>query len=164
MMLGAILSDTVILNSPTTTDRDQVAIDYLEELLGADHEKFGREMFERGSDSADADADSLVHRDHKVYEVSHGSLSIAQVETVGDTLADRLQELREALELDRDRGGHVLSALMVTDILEKHTHLVVAGDEMAAERAFGVAATDGVLDLPGVMSRKKQVAPRLLTA
>jgi manganese-dependent inorganic pyrophosphatase len=53
---------------------------------------------------------------------------------------------------------------MVTDIVEKGTELLVAGDTAAVERAFGVAAEGDVLDLPGVMSRKKQVAPRLLSA
>jgi manganese-dependent inorganic pyrophosphatase len=53
---------------------------------------------------------------------------------------------------------------MVTDILEKHTSLLVAGDIAAAERAFGAQATDNILELPGVMSRKKQVAPQLLGA
>ena len=163
VLLSAILSDTVILNSPTTTDRDQVAIDYLEQLVGVDHEAYGREMFESGSDVAGAEPETLVARDNKEYEVSAGSLSIAQVETVGDTLAGRLPELREALEAGRRREGHVLSALMVTDILSKHTQLVVAGDEYAAERAFGSRPVDGVVDLPGVMSRKKQVAPPLLS-
>jgi manganese-dependent inorganic pyrophosphatase len=162
MMLGAVLSDTVILNSPTTTDRDQVAIDYLEQLVGVDHETFGREMFEAGSDVAGADAAMLVLRDCKEYEVSQGSLTIAQVETVGATLSGRLQELRAALEAERRRGGHVLSALMVTDILTKHTNLVVVGDEHGAERAFGQPVVDGIVELPGVMSRKKQVAPPLL--
>jgi manganese-dependent inorganic pyrophosphatase len=58
----------------------------------------------------------------------------------------------------------VLSALMITDILEKHTQLLLAGDIAAAERAFGKDAKDGIIDLPGVMSRKKQVAPPLLGA
>lgn len=164
MMLGAILSDTVILNSPTTTDRDQVAIDYLEALVGVDHDQFGREMFEAGSDVADAKPQVLIRRDCKEYDVQHGSMTIAQVETVGATLDKRLPELRDALEEDRRVGGHVLSALMVTDILKKHTSLLVCGDEQAAERAFGIQGAEGVLDLPGVMSRKKQVAPPLMNA
>jgi manganese-dependent inorganic pyrophosphatase len=53
---------------------------------------------------------------------------------------------------------------MVTDILEKHTQLLIAGDVATAEKAFGTSAEDGILDLPGVMSRKKQVAPPLLGA
>jgi inorganic pyrophosphatase/exopolyphosphatase len=161
VLLGAILSDTVILNSPTTTDRDRAAVQYLEDHLGLDAEEFGREMFESGSDAADASVDALLSRDSKEYETAEGPMCIAQVETAGQILSDRLGELREALQAQHDKNGHVLSALMVTDILEKHTQLLVAGDVGAAERAFGAHAQDGIIDLPGVMSRKKQVAPPL---
>ena len=64
----------------------------------------------------------------------------------------------------QEREGHALSALMLTDILAKGTDLLVAGDTAAVERAFGQPSEDGVLDLPGVMSRKKQVAPKLMAA
>ena len=63
-----------------------------------------------------------------------------------------------------ERGDYMLYALMVTDIVDKSTELLVAGDPTPVERAFGVTARRNVLDLPGVMSRKKQVAPRLLAA
>jgi manganese-dependent inorganic pyrophosphatase len=164
VLLGAILSDTVILNSPTTTDRDRQAVDFLATSLGLDAEEFGREMFESGSDAADASVESLLARDSKEYETADGPMCIAQVETAGKILVNRLDELRDALQAQHDRNGHVLSALMVTDILEKHTSLLLAGDVAAAERAFGRQAEDNVLELPGVMSRKKQVAPQLLGA
>jgi manganese-dependent inorganic pyrophosphatase len=164
VLLGAILSDTVILNSPTTTERDHAAVAYLEGLLGVDAEAFGREMFESGSDAADAPIEALLNRDHKEYETGEGLVSIAQVETAGKVLSDRIGELLKGLRAQHDRNGHVLSALMITDILEKHTQLLVAGDVAAAERAFGTEAQDGILELPGVMSRKKQVAPPLLGA
>ncbi|WCB92941.1 Cobalt-dependent inorganic pyrophosphatase [Baekduia alba] len=164
VLLGAILSDTVILNSPTTTDRDHVAVRYLAEFLSLNAEEWGREMFESGSDAADASVESLLGRDSKEYETAEGPLCIAQVETAGKVLSDRLGELRDALQAQHDKNGHVLSALMVTDILEKHTQLLVAGDVAAAERAFETQAENGILDLPGVMSRKKQVAPPLLGA
>jgi manganese-dependent inorganic pyrophosphatase len=164
VLLGAILSDTVILNSPTTTERDGAAVRYLAGHLGVDPEEFGREMFESGSDAADASVDSLLSRDSKEYETAEGPMSIAQIETAGQILSDRLGELHEALQNQHDKNDHVLSALMVTDILEKHTQLLVAGDVGAAERAFDRHAEDGIIDLPGVMSRKKQVAPPLLGA
>ena len=68
--------------------------------------------------------------------------------------------MREA----RDRRGHSLYALMVTDILAKDTELYVDGDTGPLESAFGKEVKDGVIDLPGVMSRKKQVAPKVLAA
>jgi manganese-dependent inorganic pyrophosphatase len=165
MLLGAVLSDTVILNSPTTTERDHSVIDYLERVLALDATDFGREMFERTSDVSHVRAEEILTRDAKQYEVADGrTLSIAQIETVGDSLLERKDELLEALGSQRERDGHVLSALMVTDILANGTELLVAGDTAPLERAFGRPADGGLVSLPGVISRKKQVAPKLMAA
>jgi manganese-dependent inorganic pyrophosphatase len=166
LLLAGILSDTVILSSPTTTDRDRRVVAYLEELLGMEAEGFGREMFEAASNAADVPADELLGRDVKEYDVGGGrTIAIAQVETVGAKLSERKDELMEALDRLRDRGGHDLVALMITDIVSKATELLVAGDAAPIERTFGVEPQDGgVFVLPGVMSRKKQVAPKILSA
>jgi manganese-dependent inorganic pyrophosphatase len=165
MLLGAVLSDTVILNSPTTTSRDHSVVEYLERVLALDATQFGREMFESTSDVSSVPADEIVARDAKHYEVGPSqTISIAQIETVGQSLLERKDELLEALAAERRRDGHVLAALMVTDILAKGTDLLVSGDVGPLERAFDRRADDGVLELPGVMSRKKQVAPKLMAA
>src|SRR5918911_789958 len=84
-LLGAILSDTIILNSPTTTERDHTVVEYLERVLAVDATAFGREMFESTSDVSEVDAADIVQRDAKEYAVGDGqSLVIAQIETVGD--------------------------------------------------------------------------------
>src|SRR6202044_1849301 len=71
-LLGAILSDTVILNSPTTTERDHAVIEYLERVLNVDAEEFGREMFEATADVSEVSADEIVSRDAKRYELRNG--------------------------------------------------------------------------------------------
>jgi manganese-dependent inorganic pyrophosphatase len=165
LLLCAILSDTVILNSPTTTERDRLAVEYLERVLALDAMALGREMFEATSDLAGVSADAIVTRDAKEYELNSGqSIAIAQVETVGQGLSDRREELLAAIAEARERRGYALYALMVTDILAKDTDLYVAGDTGPLEIAFGREAQDGVIPLPGVMSRKKQVAPKVLAA
>jgi manganese-dependent inorganic pyrophosphatase len=165
LLLGAVLSDTVILNSPTTTERDRAVIAYLEQVLAVDASQFGREMFEETSDLSRVPAEAIVSRDAKEYEGGAGqTLTIAQVETVGQGLQDRRDELLNALDAVRERSGHALVALIVTDILRKGSELYVSGDVAPVARAFGKAGDDRVLDLPGVMSRKKQVAPKLLAA
>ena len=106
-----------------------------------------------------------MSRDSKEYKVAGGqTICIAQIETVGKGLLERREELVVAIEGARSSGGHLLFALMVTDILTKGTDLVVAGDRGLVERAFGQPSSEGTLELPGVMSRKKQVAPKLLAA
>ena len=165
MLLGAIVSDTVLLTSPTTTERDGIASDHLEDLLGIGAVAFGREMFEQSSDVARIAAVDLVTRDLKEYEVDgNRKLSVAQIESVGSAVHDRTGELLAAAEAHRERSGHLLFALMLTDILARDTLLLVAGAESIAERAFDKQAVDGAIELPGVMSRKKQVAPGLLAA
>jgi manganese-dependent inorganic pyrophosphatase len=122
-------------------------------------------MFERTSDLTRVPAEEIVRRDVKDYDAGGGqTLSIAQVETVGQTLEERKDELLSALDEVRERDGQTLVALMVTDILAKGTQLYASGDGGALQRAFGGEQHQGVVELPGVMSRKKQVAPRLLAA
>ena len=79
-------------------------------------------------------------------------------------LDGRTEELLKAVEKHREDHDQLLFALMVTDIIEGNTTLLVSGPDQLAERAFGKAPVDGVIDLPGVMSRKKQVAPELMSA
>jgi manganese-dependent inorganic pyrophosphatase len=87
------------------------------------------------------------------------------VEVVGRGLLERKDELLEAMQRERSTQGLQLYALMVTDVLSKGTDLLVDGDVHAAARAFGAEQPDaGALQLPGVMSRKKQVAPKLMSA
>ncbi|QYJ17027.1 Cobalt-dependent inorganic pyrophosphatase [Rubrobacter xylanophilus DSM 9941] len=163
MLLAAVLSDTVILNSPTTTERDHEVVRYLEGLLGLDAREFGMEMFEASSDVSGLSAEEIVTRDAKEYGTSGGDrLCIAQVETVGRGLLERREELLEALERMRREKNYVVAALMVTDIMERGTELLCVGDRSIVERAFGGRVENNGLHLPGVMSRKKQVAPKIL--
>jgi manganese-dependent inorganic pyrophosphatase len=165
LLLGAILSDTVILNSPTTTERDHQVVEYLGRVLAVDPVEFGREMFETTSDVSEVPAGDIVSRDAKEYEIAGGrTICIAQIETVGKALLDRKDELLEAMGAVQSEKGYLFFALMVTDILSKGTELLVAGDRGPVERTLGEPALDGVISLPGVMSRKKQVAPKLLAA
>ncbi|MBV9714908.1 MAG: putative manganese-dependent inorganic diphosphatase [Solirubrobacterales bacterium] len=164
MLLGAILSDTVILNSATTTERDRSVIEYLERVLTLDALTFGREMFEATSDVSQVSAEEIISRDAKRYHAAGGEICIAQIEVVGESLRDRKRELLDALVAARSAQGLHLYALMVTDVLSKGTDLLVAGDTLGAARAFGATPTDGEIGLPGVMSRKKEVAPKLLAA
>jgi len=165
MLLGAIVSDTVLLTSPTTTERDRRVATRLERQLDLDATEFGREMFESSSDISHISASDLVTRDLKEYEVDGGrSLSVAQIESVGGAVNERKDELLEAIEEHRERRDDVLFALMLTDIIAGDTVMLCSGADGLVEKAFNKRPVDGALELPGVMSRKKQVAPELLRA
>ncbi|MBV8221682.1 MAG: putative manganese-dependent inorganic diphosphatase [Solirubrobacterales bacterium] len=163
MLLGAVMSDTIILNSATTTERDHRVVEYLERVLAIDAAEFGRQMFEATSDVSEVTAEEIISRDAKEYHSSSGhQICIAQIEVVGKSLLERSQELLAAMRKARENRDLQLYALMVTDVLSKGTDLLVAGDVATVARAFGVAAHDSTIELPGVMSRKKEVAPQLL--
>ena len=165
MLLAAVLSDTVIFNSPTTTERDHEVARYLEGLLGLDANEFGMEMFEASSDMSGLSAAEIVDRDRKEYGLSSGqAMSVSQIETVGTGLLARKDDLLEALERVRQENGYLFATLMITDIVGQGTKLLCAGDCTPVEWVFDSPASDNVINLPGVMSRKKQVAPKLLTA
>ncbi len=163
MLLGAVMSDTIILNSATTTERDRRVVEYLERVLAIDAADFGRQMFEATSDVSETSAEEIISRDAKRYHTSSGhQICIAQIEVVGKALLDRSQELIAAMREARESRELQLYALMVTDVLSKGTDLLVAGDVAGVGRAFGVTPEDSTIELPGVMSRKKEVAPKLL--
>jgi manganese-dependent inorganic pyrophosphatase len=163
MLLGAVMSDTVILNSPTTTERDHLVVEYLERALALDGRQFGLDMFAATADVSGVSAREIVTRDAKQYQISGGQMiCIAQIEVVGGDLLKRKDELLEAMREERENKGLHLYALMITDIVSKGTELLVAGDVANVARTFGVSPQDSVIELPGVMSRKKQVAPKLL--
>jgi manganese-dependent inorganic pyrophosphatase len=165
MLLGAVLSDTVILNSPTTTDRDRAVVSYLERALEVDARELGREMFESTADVSEVSAEDIVTRDAKRYQIRGGqTICIAQVEVVGRSLLERKEELLQVMARERERKELGVYALMVTDVLEHGTDMLVSGDVPAVARSFGVEASDSTIALPGVMSRKKEVAPKLMTA
>ena len=165
MLLGAVMSDTIILNSATTTDRDRLVVDYLERVLALDAADYGRQMFEATSDVSEVSAEEIISRDAKQYHVSSGhQICIAQVEVVGKSILDRSEELVQAMRKARENRELQLYALMVTDVLTKGTDLLVDGDVAGVARAFGLTAHDSQIELPGVMSRKKEVAPKLLAA
>jgi manganese-dependent inorganic pyrophosphatase len=165
MLLSAVLSDTVILNSPTTTDRDHAVVEYLERVLALDAAKLGREMFEATADVSEVSAKEIITRDAKQYQVRGGQpICIAQIEVVGKGLLERKSELIQAMDDERELRGLHLYALMITDVLSKGTDLLVSGDIAAVARCFDQSASDHAIELPGVMSRKKEVAPKLLSA
>ena len=164
MLLGAILSDTVILNSPTTTERDHAVVQYLERVLPVDAESSGarcsrRLPTSRGSaPKRSSPRTPSVRGTRRPYDLHRPDGGGRQGSV------ERKDELLQALRRERENKELALYALMVTDVLEQGTEMLVAGDTAAVARTFGVEPHDSAIELPGVMSRKKQVAPKLMTA
>lgn len=164
MMLSAIISDTVLFRSPTCTEEDKKAVKELAEIAGVDYEKYGMDMLKAGADISDYPAEKLAHNDTKKFEAggktfSCGQISVMDVEPINAKKAD----IMKALEDTKAEKKYEASYLMVTNILTEDTYLwFTEGAKDAAEKAFGKKAENGMIYLPKVMSRKKQVAPFLL--
>lgn len=164
MMLSAIISDTVLFRSPTCTEEDKKAVEELAEIAGVDYEKYGMDMLKAGADISDYPAEKLAHNDTKEFEAggktfSCGQISVMDVEPINAKKAD----IMKALEATKAEKNYEASYLMITNILTEDTYLwFTEGAEAAAEKAFGKKAENGMVYLPKVMSRKKQVAPFLL--
>lgn len=165
ILLSAVLTDTVLLKSPTTTETDRAVAGRLAGQVHVDAVEFGLEMFRARSEGAAFSASDAVSRDIKEYRIGDLSVVVAQVETV-DTAEylERAGEVLAALEAFREQRGLDLAMLLVTDVVREGSEVFAAGKTRIAERALGVELSAGPAWMDGVLSRKKQVAARLLEA
>jgi manganese-dependent inorganic pyrophosphatase len=163
LLLSAILTDTVLLKSPTTTDSDREMVEWLAAIVGVDHVEFAMEMFRARSSGEAFSAEAVVKRDLKEYRIRDGVVAIGQVETVDadDVLAHR-DDIVACMESLAEARGYDTLALMVTDVVREGSELIVSGRKRPLEKAFGVSFESGSAWFDGMLSRKKQLAPRLL--
>jgi len=163
LLLSAVLTDTVLLKSPTTTDSDREVVEWLAGIVGVDHVEFAMEMFRARASGEPFSAEAAVTRDLKEYRIRDGVVAIGQVETVdADDVLEHRDEIVACMEaLARARGYDTL-ALMVTDVVREGSELIVSGRRRPLEKAFGVSFESGSAWFEGMLSRKKQLAPRLL--
>jgi manganese-dependent inorganic pyrophosphatase len=163
LMLAAILSDTVILQSPTTTSLDHEMAQWLAHLSGVEIQPFGAEMFAAGCAAEAMQPSQIIRQDLKTYDEAGWKFSVSQMEMVG---FDAFNHLREGLaaELDRARIAAQcrFSCLMVTDITSSTSLLLCSGDEKFIEAITYPRLGENLFEMAGVLSRKKQMLPYLL--
>lgn len=164
MMLCAILSDTVIFKSPTCTKEDTKAVKELAEIAGIEDPKaLGMEMFIVKSDVLNDTKEALVRRDFKEFNMGGEKVGIGQLEVVDLTVFDDMkEELFAAMQTVKDENGRHTLVLLLTDIMQEGSQLLVLSDEPSkVENAFDITLEDKQVWLPKVMSRKKQIIPFL---
>jgi len=165
VLLAALLTDTVILKSPTTTDVDRRMCRVLSERVGVDPMQFGMEVFRSRSAGVAFSAEKVVRTDVKEYRAGDVMAAIAQYETVDLTdVLEHAEEVRSAMESLRASRDYDLVVLMATDIVREGSEMMAVGKVRLAERALGVDLSGGSAWMPGVLSRKKQVAAPLVQA
>ena len=164
LLLAGILTDTVILKSPTTTGRDRELVAWLESRAGLDHAEFGREIFSSCSGfSAYESPEKAIRADFKQFTAGDTVFGIGQVEVVGyDEFFAIRESLRDSLNRVKVEERLDMAGLMVTDIYTESTLFLVEGKNELAHVMGYPQIEPHLYELKGVMSRKKQMAPHLL--
>ncbi|ABJ68012.1 manganese-dependent inorganic pyrophosphatase [Pediococcus pentosaceus] len=167
LMLSAIVSDTLLLKSPTTTDDDRKALEELAKIANIDVETYGLEMLKAGTDLSSKSELELVDGDAKSFDMGGKTIRIGQVNTVDlDDVFSREAALVKTMEEENQKNGYDMFLLLATNILSSDSRLLVVGEPKdIVEKAFNTELSDhNTADLPGVVSRKKQVVPPLMDA
>jgi len=175
MLLTGILSDTLILKSPTTTDVDRRSVMQLARICGVDYQEFGEMLYSVTSNLASKDPGTAIMSDFKVYESSGIKVGIGQCETTTlSNVDDYALMYLDALEDAKAKSGLDWAMLMVTDVLSEKSILLTTVHRNGAKLPYEklIIYNDPeqgnkgyrAFDMPGVMSRKKQLLPAVLKA
>jgi manganese-dependent inorganic pyrophosphatase len=169
MLLSGLLADTLVFKSPTTTARDRASGTWLSWMaFGVDDAdtrlpEYGAELLRAGADLTGRSPDEIVTADCKAFQSGPVNFSVSQVEVTNfEALTEHLAEVKVALGALQDQRRYDFAVLMVTDIVQNNSLLVGVGNHRYLERLPFSRKGEGVWDLPGVVSRKKQLLPSLL--
>ena len=165
LLLSAMLTDTVIMKSPTTTNFDRDVIQKTAKYVGVDPVDFGMQIFKCRSNPAEIEIDKLVNGDAKEFELSGEKVYIGQYETVDlPAVLAREAEIRECMTGLVEAKGYKFVLFFATDILKEGSQFICEGDTQFVSDVFGVDLNGKSQWMPGVLSRKKQVAAPILAA
>ena len=161
LLLSAILSDTVIFKSPTTTDEDRNTAVLLASVCGiTDIVAYGIEMKKKNSSIVGKDIKDVIGSDFKAFEFSGKKIGVAQTEMIdiSEAMSRREEIIARLAEIKNE--GYDLVIYAATDIINEGSELFFVGDKAVIEKAFEIVAeTDNSIYVKGLISRKKQIIP-----
>ena len=166
IMLGAIISDTLLFKSPTCTPTDVKIARELAEIAEVDIKEFGMDMFKAGTSLADKTVEEIFNQDYKKFGFDDQCVGVAQVNTMD---IDGFKEYKKDMlaymkQVVRDNDME-FAALLLTDVINATSEVLVVGPNTECfEKAFNVKLVDNQASLPGIISRKKQVLPVITEA
>ncbi|HFI0321520.1 TPA: manganese-dependent inorganic pyrophosphatase [Streptococcus suis] len=166
LLLSGLISDTLLLKSPTTHATDpQVAAD-LAEIAGVNLEEYGLSLLKAGTNLASKSAEELIDIDAKTFALNGSDVRVAQVNTVDIAeVLERQEEIEVAMTAAIVSEGYSDFVLMITDIVNSNSEIVALGSNMdKVEAAFNFKLENNHAFLAGAVSRKKQVVPQLTDA
>jgi len=163
IMMSGLISDTLHLNGPTTTSKDAIILAWLAEIAGVNSKQLADEIFNSGSVILANPPEKIVRSDYKIYEEEGMRFAVSQVEELGfGNFWDHAKPIAAALGELRDEERLAFAALLVTDINTQNSLLLVKGDATLIQRiSYAHVEQDEIFDLPGIVSRKKQLIPYL---
>ena len=163
LLLSGLISDTLLLKSPTTHASDPAVAAELAEIAGVNLEEYGLAMLKAGTNLSSKSAEELIDIDAKTFELNGNQVRVAQVNTVdiSDVLS-RQEEIEEAINNSIKSNGYSDFVLMITDILNSNSEILALGSNTdKVEAAFNFVLDNNHAFLEGAVSRKKQVVPQL---
>ncbi len=163
IMMSGLISDTLHLNGPTTTGKDAIMLAWLAEISGVNSKQLADEIFNSGSVILANPPEKIIRSDFKIYEEGSVRFAVSQVEELGfGNFWQQAKPIAAALQDLRDEERLMFAALLVTDINTQNSLLLVKGTPEFIQRiSYAHVEQDEIFDLPGVVSRKKQLIPYL---
>lgn len=163
LMLSGILSDTLILNSPTTTKIDKDAVNNLAKIAGVDYKKYGFDMLSYGTKLINKTKEEILYTDYKKYPTDEGKIGLGQIYTTNILeIENEKQEYIDMLNNISTNNEYKFVALFVTDIIKNGTYVYYSDEAKSIlSKAFNVEMEQGYY-LDGILSRKLQILPRIL--
>lgn len=163
ILLSAIISDTLLLKSPTCTEEDIEIANKLANIADLNLENYGLEMLKAGANLSSKTENELLNMDMKIFDISNKKISVSQVNTVNENeiLERKDKILEEILKLNK-KENLIFSLFVITNILTNNSVGIVLGDELEIiEKTFNEKIIDNQIILKNIVSRKKQIIPPL---
>ncbi len=163
LMMSGIISDTLLLTSPTTTEVDKEALEELSKIAGVNYREYGMEMFKAGSSMEGKSISEIIHGDFKNFMVDNQKVGIGQVSTMStEEIMSKQDEFISELNEEAEEG-YTAIALFVTDILKNGSYIFF--NDKAKDifsNSFGMENIEQGHFFEGLVSRKKQIVPKLM--
>ncbi len=164
LLLSAIISDTLLFRSPTTSKKDFDAAQKLAIIADIDIEKYAIEMFKAGSSLKGKSMQDILFTDFKMFNEDDYKIGIGQISTLNiDEIKSKQKMLVETIEKEASIGDYDILALFVTDIINEGSYLFYSNKgKNIIEKAFNIESLEQGFYMPGIISRKKQIIPQIL--
>ena len=164
IMLSGILSDTLCLQSPTTTYMDKQVVERLSQIAEVDYREYALEMFKAGTSLEGLTKEQVIKGDFKTFPYDDKKFAIGQVFTLDkDRIFNELEEYITKLEEIKEKEGYTFIVLLITDILQNGSYLIFTKDaKKTLENIYNVENINQKYYVENLVSRKKQILPLIL--